>query len=79
VAQRLLRRLEINFSHGATWNTLISKYIMAIPLSGDAPCMTEHSMCGRLLVTSAMMAKVGAAVWHKQSAAPNLRQALSSG
>ena len=31
-----LRRPDISFSHGAEWNALISRYIQAIPFSGDA-------------------------------------------
>jgi hypothetical protein len=34
----------INFSQGAAWNALISTYIHAIPLSGDAWCMPMQSM-----------------------------------
>ena len=42
----LLRRLEISFSQGAEWNALISKYIAAIPFSGDASCAVEQSISG---------------------------------
>ena len=69
-----LRRLEISFSQGAEWKTLISKYIGTIPLSGDASCAAEQSISGgpppRTPVSSAMMAKVGAAARDSQSAAP---------
>ena len=60
--QAPLRRLEISFSQGAGWKALISKYIGTIPLSGDA---FEHNASGdpppRTAVSSAMIAKVGAA------------------
>src|SRR5260221_7258579 len=72
VEARPLRRLEISFSQGAEWKTLISKYIGAIPLSGDA---AEQSISGAPLagtaVSNAMMAKIGAAARHSQSAAPS--------
>jgi hypothetical protein len=68
------RRLEISFSQGAEWKALMSKYIGTIPLSGDASCAAEQSIAGEPLsrtpVSSAMMAKVGAAARHSQSAAP---------
>src|ERR1700675_4392773 len=71
VEARPLRRLEISFSQGAEWKALISKYIGAIPLSGDA---AEQSISGGppagTAVSNAMMAKVGAAPRHNQSAAP---------
>ena len=70
-ARPLRRRLEISFSQGAKWKALMSKYIGAIPLSGDA---AEQSISGGPLptpVSSAMMAKVGAAARHNQSAAPS--------
>jgi hypothetical protein len=69
-----LRRLKISFSHGAEWKALISQYIGTIPLSDDASCAVEHiiAICPapRTLVSSAMIAKVGAAARHSQSAAP---------
>src|SRR5262245_49615299 len=69
-----LRRLEISFSQGAEWKALISKYIGTIPLSGDASCAAEQSISGgpppRMPVSSAMIAKAGAAARHRQSAAP---------
>jgi len=71
--QARLRRLEINFSQGAKWKALISKYIGTIPLSGDAPGAAEQSISGappRTPVSSAMIAKVGAAARYSQSAAP---------
>ena len=71
VEARPLRRLEISFSQGAEWKALISKYIGAIPLSGDA---AEQSISGGppagTAVSNAMMAKLGAAARHNQSAAP---------
>jgi hypothetical protein len=70
-----LRRPDISFSQGAEWKALISKYIGTIPLSGDASCAAEQSISGapppRTAVSSAMMAKVGAAARHSQSAAPS--------
>jgi hypothetical protein len=70
----VVRRDEISFSQGAEWNALISKYIGTIPLSGDASCAAEQSMSGgppATLVSSATIAKVGAAARHSQSAAPS--------
>src|SRR5207249_9018013 len=72
--QAPLRRLEISFSQGAEWNAHISKYIGTIPLSGDASCAAEQSISGdpppSTPVSSAMIAKVGAAARYSQSAAP---------
>jgi hypothetical protein len=66
-----LRRLETSFSQGAEWKALISKYIGTIPLSGDASCAAEQSISGGPPPrSSAMIAKVGAAARHSQSAAP---------
>src|SRR5260370_36161434 len=69
-----LRRLEISFSQGAEWKALISKYIGTIPLSDDESCAVEHIIAifppPRTPVSSAMIAKVGAAARHSQSAAP---------
>jgi hypothetical protein len=63
-------RLEISFSQGAVWKALISKYIGTIPLSGDA---LEHNASGdpapKIPVSSAMIAKVGAATRYRKSAA----------
>ena len=70
----LLRRLAISFSQGAEWKALMSTYIETIPVSGDASCMVEHmiAICPppKTPVSSAMIAKVGAAARHSQSAAP---------
>jgi len=69
-----LRRLEISFSQGAEWKALISKYIGTIPLSGDARATEQSISAGRpsrAPVSSAMIAKVGAAARHSQSAAPS--------
>src|SRR5205085_3301180 len=66
-------RLEISFSQGAEWKALISKYIGTIPLSGDASSAPAQSISGGpppRTVSSAMIAKVGAAARHNQSAAP---------
>ena len=71
---RPFRRPEISLSQGAEWKALISKYIGSIPLSGDAFCAAEQSVSGgpspTTPVSSAMVAKVGAAARHSQSAAP---------
>ena len=65
---------RISFSQGAAWKALISTYIGTIPLSGDV-CAGAQSMSAapppRTPVSSAMMAKVGAAARHSQSAAPS--------
>jgi Molybdopterin-binding domain of aldehyde dehydrogenase len=70
----MLRRLEISFSQGAEWKALISTYIGTIPLSADASCAPAQNMSGgpppTNPVSSAMIAKVGAAARHSQSAAP---------
>jgi hypothetical protein len=70
----MLRRLEISFSQGAEWKALISTYIGTIPLSTDASCAPAQSISSgpppRTPVSSAMIAKVGAAARHSQSAAP---------
>src|ERR1700694_3753048 len=69
----VLRRDEISFSQGAEWKALISKYIGTIPLSGDASCAAAQSMSvgpsPRTPVSSAMIAKVGAAARYRKSAA----------
>jgi hypothetical protein len=69
-----LRRDAISFSQGAEWNALISKYIGTIPLSSDASGAAEQSISAgpppRTLVSSAMIAKVGAAARPSQPAAP---------
>src|SRR5260370_40734259 len=68
------RRLDTSFSQGAEWKTLISKYIGTIPLSGDASCAAEQSISvgppATTPVSSAMIAKVGAAARLSQPAAP---------
>jgi hypothetical protein len=66
------RRPKISFSHGAEWNALISKYIGTMPPSGDALAI-EHNTSGdpppSIPVSSAMIAKVGAAARYRKSAA----------
>jgi hypothetical protein len=42
----LLRRPDINLSHGATWKTLISRYISVIPFIGDELCIAAQGMSG---------------------------------
>jgi hypothetical protein len=68
-------RQKIRFSHGGEWKALISKYIETIPVSGHASCVAEQSMSGEPLpwipVTSAMIAKVGAAASDIPSATRN--------
>jgi hypothetical protein len=56
--------LETSFSQGAEWNALMSKYIGTIPLSGEASGPAEQSIFDappKTDVSSAMIAKVGAA------------------
>jgi hypothetical protein len=69
-----LRWPETSLSQGAEWKALISKYIGTIPLSGDAACPAEQSILieppPRTPVSKAMIAKVGAAARHSQSARP---------
>jgi hypothetical protein len=64
--------LDVSFSQGAAWKALISQYIAAIPLSGDACCAAAQSMSGgpalEKAISSAMVAKVGAAARHSQLA-----------
>jgi hypothetical protein len=64
------RRPKISFSQGAMWNAAISKYIGIIPLSSDASCAAEQSTSRgpRTPISTAMIAKVGAAARHSQSA-----------
>ena len=75
LTQPLLRNARPHsFSQGAEWKALISRYIAAIPPSGDASCVVEHiiAICPppNTPVISAMTAKVGAAARPSQSAAP---------
>jgi hypothetical protein len=73
LADAAFRRPEISFSQGAEWKALISKYIGTIPANGDASCAAEQSISGGpppTPVSSAMMAKVGAAARPSQPAAP---------
>ena len=71
-----LRRLETSFSHGTKWKALISKYIGTIPLSNEPSCVVEQSNDRgpppRTPVSTAMIAKVGAAAKESQSAAPTV-------
>jgi hypothetical protein len=65
-------RLEISLSHGGEWKALISPYIGVIPLSGNVCPAAEHRISGWPLpraVSSAMIAKVGAAARLSQSIA----------
>ena len=71
--QTPLRRREISFSQGAEWKALISKYIGTIPLSGDALAIEHNASADpppRTQVSSAMIAKVGAAARYRKLAAP---------
>ena len=64
---------ETSFSQGAEWKALISKYIGTIPLSGDALAIEHNASADpppRTQVSSAMIAKVGAAARYRKSAAP---------
>ncbi|MBB4185697.1 hypothetical protein GGE07_002338 [Sinorhizobium terangae] len=69
-----LRLLATSLSHGPEWKTLISRYIGTIPVKRDASSIDEQCMSAdppRTLVSSAMIAKVGAAAKdNSQSAAP---------
>ena len=66
---------KMRFSHGAEWKALISRYIETIPVKGDASCAAEQSVLGMpracIPVSSAIIAKVGAAASDIQSAAPS--------
>jgi hypothetical protein len=68
-----LHAREISLSHGVKWKALISKYIGTIPVSAEA-CAAEHKGSAapppRTTVSSAMIAKVGAAASDSQPAAP---------
>jgi hypothetical protein len=72
--RRIFRRREISVSHGTKWKALISRYIGAMPLSGDTPCAAEQSISSdpppKRLVSKAMIRKVGAAASDIQTAAP---------
>jgi hypothetical protein len=60
----------ISLSQGAKWKALISTYIGTIPLSGEASAIQRKSRDPPSRgVSSAMMAKVGAAASDSQSAA----------
>jgi hypothetical protein len=65
------RPLLISLSHGAEWKALISTYIGTIPVNGDVVSAAEHSMSGmppsQICVSTAMMAKVGAAASGSRS------------
>lgn len=65
-----LHCLETRFNQGDKWKALISKYIGTIPVSGDESCTAEQSMSGMLppwiLVSSAIIAKLGAAARDSQ-------------
>ena len=67
------RRLAISFSQGAEWKALISKYIGTIPPTDDA-FAAEHNVSSgpppTTAVSSAMIAKVGAAARLSQRTAP---------
>src|ERR1700730_3726581 len=70
-----LRRLEISFSQGAEWKALISRYIGTIPLSGDAPATEHNASTGpppSTPVSSAIIAKIGAAASDSKQSAPGL-------
>jgi hypothetical protein len=64
----------MSFSHGGRWKTLISKYIGAIPTSGEVSGAAEQSISGMpppwIVASSAIVAKVGAAASDSQPAAP---------
>jgi hypothetical protein len=58
-----LRRPKISLNQGAAWKALMSRYIAAIPPSGDASCTAVQAISGppARTVSSAMMPKVGVA------------------
>jgi hypothetical protein len=62
----------MRFNQGAAWNALIRQYIAAVPPSDDG-CAAEQIVSGTLPpwldVSSAMIANVGEAARHVQSAA----------
>jgi hypothetical protein len=69
----LLRLRKTNFSQGAEWKALISKYITVISPSGSPSRIGMQSMSGRPPeepVHSAMSAKVGVAARPSQTAGP---------
>jgi hypothetical protein len=65
-----LRRRESSLNQGVKWKALINKYIGNIPVNGDASCAAEQTMSDMLspwiLVSSAIIAKVGAAARESQ-------------
>ena len=64
-------RLAISFSQGAEWKALISRYIGTIPPSGDALAGRTQRVrrtTAENAVSSAMIAKVGAAARQSQPA-----------
>jgi len=67
-----LHALETSLSHGAKWKALINKYIGTMPPSGDAPAIEHNASFDPppIAVSSAMIAKVGAAASDSQPAAP---------
>ena len=64
-------RPAISRSHGAAWNVLISRYIVVMPVSGEA-CGTQNTSGGPpdSALHSAISAKVGAAASPSQPATP---------
>jgi len=72
-----LRRREISFSQGTTWNALISTYIGTIPLSADTPCAGEHIMSAppsdkqlRIAMTGLRMGCENVMVWFSAFGPP---------
>ena len=75
-------RLEASFSQGARCRTLIKRYIGTMPPSGDM-WADEQRRSGvaspKMLVTSAMIAKLGAAARPSQSApVPVVRMVIAN-
>jgi len=68
--------LAISFSQGAEWKALISRYIGTIPPRDDGSCAAAQIIAifppPRTPVSSAMIAKLGAAAKPSQSAAPRV-------
>lgn len=79
-ARRIGVEEPINFSHGAAWQTLISRYMRIIPPGGDACCMAAQRVSGLppvRAVSSAMTAKVGVAARQSQRVAARTAKRLS--
>jgi hypothetical protein len=75
------RRPEISFSQGAEWKALINRYIGTMPPTGDAFAAEQRLSSGpppSTAVSSAMIAKVGAAASDNHLTMPDATAAPSS-